>query len=500
MKRKTSVLVTTVLLAGISMLSLTACGGEYNEIFGSGTSVSGGSVSGSAVSGAAVSGQAVSGSAVTGAAVEEDKTIKKNDDMPDGQVEQDVTENIESESTAEITNKKLRLATETRATKYRFSNTTNFYMEKEDFEGFVQYTLDGRKQKEFQVKGFEDLVYVDEESVYYVKREKSDKIWENPHSIYQIPIGKQSDGTDKLLMKRQKKLLGEKEEIDTFPLVLINEQYVVYNTFGEYVEYDKKKKTKLSLEGKPDTSWGFCMGNCGDKIFLMDDSDSSPNYPLYCHTINSDEWTFLYNLGSEDKAWTFEEGDVVYDERYFVFADVPKGEKNPQKIFAYDAEKGSLVSVATDKELWNMLYPGKEWTNNLIISQFHLYNNRVYMQVVEKEKKELTYKVISADLRTGAELKYEKELTNCLKKNHTAVLKGEDGKYVLKSGKYIYQIAGKLYMLYNDKVTGEIQVGYYNLLTDEFRKVKKSDKEYYEPYYNSQGVYLAGRNFLFPNW
>lgn len=212
----------------LSAVLLTACGGATGTQRSSeknSSPVSGGAVSEGAVSDGAVSERAVSEGAVT------EKVAKM----------EEPTESL------------------------YFANSTNFYLEipkkkqspdaeREEYEGFAQYTLSGEWKESHELPGYKGLFAVTEEGVYYVAKMDIDNSSQG-EKLVRIPIRKGKDGTDRLEREKEEVILTEPYTIHIgYSQGLVTERYIYYvsdiDLSGEgndvAVKFDRLEKREVS--------------------------------------------------------------------------------------------------------------------------------------------------------------------------------------------------------------------------------------------------------------
>lgn len=127
-------------------------------------------------------------------------------------------------------------------------------------------------------------------------------------------------------------------------------------------------------------------------------------------------------------------------------------------------------------------------------------NERLYVQMQmnwwEGENYRWEYVLFSKELDADAALRYEKELTECLRKHSGSERRTwkEDGKKFplsVDSSQCEQMIEGKAFLSLGNE-PGKAKLGCFELATGEFKIVGKNELEYYMGYYNETSYDVLG--------
>lgn len=449
----------------ISMVLIFAlCTGCASYTTGDETGVN---VTGSAVSGSAVTGSAVSGAAVT-------TSIK------------------EAEPWDSSGKEKKR--------KHFFANATNVYRQIEndvgEVKGFVQYTRSGKKQKTYKWKGFQTLMAVTEEGLYYGRKSEDDKFTQ----LCRIPLGKNADGTDYLKVGQTEVILTEKSGIQRDEAAYVDDDYIVYVPYKEcVVKYDRKtgKRKELPTAGNINH-----IVSTGSEYLIVVSVYSG----LLRLDLDSEQWEQIGAEEAEDIYYA----RSVYGKYFFYTSD----ESDEDDIWVYNGktkETSKLISAQQmDKAIDQIPIPNNSWeikqtekTEPLFYYLCDLFclKDRLFIQLQvewgEGEKRWGRYVLFSVDLSDGnttePELRYERKLTDLLGAESGSGLyydypKETDGEiYSWNPSRVIDMVDGKAIMsLYRENKDRQ-ELGCYDWEEDEFYRLEKDEgAEYVSLYYDNK--------------
>ena len=366
---------------------------------------------------------------------------------------------------------------------YRYANSTNFYVEIEDeydytTVGFEQYTLEGTKKKTFQPKGFQELIWVDDEGVYFISKDKEiDK-------LCRYPLHKGKDGLDELDVKNPEEILHF-EDSNTAE-IFITPEYIVYCDADEAVfRCDRETLATKLLYRSPVSGGDVSLEAIIGKKAAVYDFDKDL---LVIVDIVS---------GKEEKlaAADYEFAGVVAENRYYIFWETS------DNCVVYDSVAGKMKTLVTKKEWKRMLteqeVAGTKKEIDWDLSDFKdlLYDNgRVYISTELGVNNGCVYEkktsVLSVDITGKGGVVYEKKMTETLR-SHCDVMKGKwpiaEQVKVWDSGCFA-QIKGKV-LCYFWKKKGRTDIGQiynmgmYDTRTEKFTELTDKDAEFYYPFY-----------------
>lgn len=459
-------------LTGVMALIATGCGGEYT-----------GRTQGDAVSGSAVSGSAVSGNAVSGQAVSEKET------------------DADKYSTGE---------------ECRFCTDTNLYWSPDGKERdcIFQARLDGSHEKKIKVgDDLMDLICVKDGYLYYdvddIVSEKQGSLTStycSGSTIWCVPVTKDKDGYDVVKMQQKKKILSD-AEID-LDQIYINDRYIFYkeNFETSFVKYDRKDKKKLPVDDLSlDGSCEEIVG-CGDAVVLFAEKSA------YIHKFSESGWKQVSSAGiSWESLRAFGRTSFFFSGSDFYETLTDIGEAD--YVRRCDLTSGECKEIVSGEQLRQAVseVEGLADTDALdvcLITDLFCQEDRCYVQVqanwTEGKDYHMEYLILScsgeADLPDA--LRYEKELTECLRAYGTAqegkwvdnTSIWEDGEdevikeHVIAADSHCYYMTeGKAFFYLFDYKQNRAGVGCFDLSGKKFRWLTKKDKEFYEPCYGTWG-------------
>lgn len=370
--RKQKYMLSLLLCAGVCAALVAGCGGEYAGL------TEGDAVSGSAVSGKAVRTDAVSG----GAADVSDKKAASNEQTGDWN-------------------------------QYTFSNDSHVYYadlyDDDDVNDgkIVEYDRKDWSERKIPKKDLEQILYVDNDWVYYTttvvtEDDEGDDTFQS--SLWRAPVeaGMLSNEKEELLFTEEKgfyscRLLGAG-------------RYLVYWTISDnvYKKYDLKEKRFIgNFEDYECSPW--VLGVTGEQIVL--DLESG----LACQDIAGESVDVISEYApAYEPLVALSDSDVFYEEEY-----------DSDEIWRYHLADGSREKLCERRQIKELLRRegvldasgGKKpeyYVDHLVAA-----GDRLYIQIdISWEKNGVTYRnkvMCSVKPGDGEGLRYEKELTKCLK-------------------------------------------------------------------------------------
>lgn len=369
---------------------------------------------------------------------------------------------------------------------YPYANSTNFYAEREDLDdngivdGFEQYTLDGRKKKTFQPKGFRELIWVDDEGVYFTVKD----IDKGREMLCRYSLRKGKDGLDELDEKNLEAILWFWRDAGE---IFITPEYVVYSDNAEdaIIRYDRETlETKILYRSSVSKGEVSLESIIGKKAAVYDFEKDL----LVIVDIVSGK---MENLAAVD----YDFDAIVAENRYFICWEAS------DNCVVYDSVTGKIETIISKKE-WKRTLSEHEiaGTKKEIDWDFSYFekllydNDRVYISTEVGvnngpvyEKKTL---VLSVDITGKGGVAYEKKMTEALH-SHCDVRKG---KYPIKEQVKVWDsgcfalIKGKMFCYFWRKegrtdIGQEYNEGMYDIATGKFTELTDKDAEFYYPLY-----------------
>lgn len=341
-------------------VSITGCGGEFAGV-------------NRAVSGGAVSGSVVSGGAVRENAEDSQQTVH------------------------------------TEVSKYPYSTDTNVYYEDyndKDEACIIQARFDGSHKKEIVNAGDEDeyeyyVHYVDENWLYY-ELETDDK-----NRLYRVPIKKDGDGYDTVNISGQEELIREP---NIYSYGWNTGNVLLDNMEDKVIRYDLQKKKTVS-------EWSYAdLGmddECDLDIYQLNDYYIALTELGEVYAMESDGTQWKKCHGSEKCDWIGINTAQTENSLFFDISsddDIRKCDGKSVQVFITNeqmkqaAKKAKGMGAETQIEVCDA-------------DEMYVDGNRLYIQLELHWKEDEVYRIENLLFSQGeneAELRYEKELTECM--------------------------------------------------------------------------------------
>lgn len=365
-------------------LGLAGCGGEFAG--------KGGAASDGAVSGTAVSGTVVSGSAV--------KSDDRREQQPEVQERTDGTDGT------------LRYCTDTN--KY-FIDVIENDDKKEDSFKLMQMRWDGTDKKEIlPEKTWEEFIGVAAGGVYYIDTEGD---------LCRIPLAKDKDGYDVVNCADQEKLYHFEEDVwENF--LYADERYIFWmeasedeDAAGLLVTYDvrENKRTERKVPGKSYIEVPLFVYRLGDCYVAVVDEDG-----IYVWPDGENGWKKALDVTIQDIGMDDFSACITRSRSEEVIFYVPVVEGDETPVHVFDGEKDKVF--ISSQSLRRAVQEAKGLENEAaldvcVITDLFAQGERLYIQVqangTVEEKYHMEYLMFSQGLGE-TELRYEKELTECM--------------------------------------------------------------------------------------
>lgn len=449
----------------ISVL-VSGCGGEFTGNSQRGT------VSGSAVSGEAVSGGAVSGEAVRPEGTE--KPDKKNESA-----------NMSLES-------------------HQFCSANCLYMADHGNDELIQYCVKTNKEKIYDIKGLLGLLLVEKDRIYYTK-----SLWdgeleeeEDKYRIYSIPIASDEDGSETPILEKEECLkdIPELSYNNSYPQM--DGESIYYIPYGSegMVRYDRKEKKGeiVPLE--------YCTGvqKLKEKTILYSQKDDTEI--LGAWDIKTDKMIHIPLPETEEDDY---ESSAVFTDDGLYYSWPSNDDPRWEEVKCLDFSTQDGTTFVTGQEIKNVVSEKAGIKENSLKSYsvyLDVVGNRLYLTLSPEWTEGTCWNVqdviLSRELGTEGELKYEDELTEFIRK-YGKTRRGEPKKFdEFTFGERAEETEGIEKLCYNAASFAAIEEerAYLNPDTDKFlddekyilfdRKTGKSKRiqegmpEYYEYYYD----------------
>ncbi|MCM1244312.1 MAG: DUF5050 domain-containing protein [Roseburia sp.] len=449
MKRNSLTVICIILCAGM----LAGCGGEYAGLTERDV------VSGSVVSGSAVSGEAVSGDAIR------ENTVKQSAGK---EAKQDMSS-------------------------HHFCTDTNLYYLDygKDYNSpprLMQARTDGTHKKCIKDwKKYSDdeiqLLYVDENWLYYDIEELLVGQEDDEEITYRVPIEKDAQGYDVVQLQKAEEVV--KTEI-TIPIYADSDYYF-------YIDLDTDKLIKYDLRKNKKDSETTEHG-IGGKIYRGKDFyfHAHDNGTIYVQKIDSGKWKKVSTYMNDDEYL------VAQGEEAFFYPSYVTEEEDRVDIHRFDGEKEEKFIT------WEQLNhavkeaAGAEKLDLCYVSRLFAQNGRLYIQTqtgwMDGKTYQMGYMIFSmGESEDTSGLCYEKGMTECMKSH----VKERNGKWcddedvyvehmVLNDAKCIAMVDGKAYLSLFDHEKDKGRMGCYDLDTGAFEWVSEKDEAYYKLGYDDE--------------
>lgn len=361
-------------------------------------------------------------------------------------------------------------AIEGRESEYKptFANDHNIYTEEDG--GLAQRRLDGSLVKRWKIKKFDNLLYVDNEYVYYVYYylPNDDGDEDNFSDVFCIPIRNGQDGNDVLMTEHTEKVTGGLEGSVLSPCC-VNADYFVFDVslydIGDcIIKFDRKKGKRKVLHQEEEDCGSLTV--VGDILFFSDEEGA-----LCSQKLDSDKWT---KLGTSYWLCTWSGTHFFYKNgrQYMVF-DVEK-----QETSLLNEEDLLQKIAAKEKTDRSHIYEDEKYGESLFYCQNKLYAQIVYnleregSSVMERRKCAL----FSLDL--GQEMKewrYEREMSEVFEEEEAD---GTDA--ALGKGVYVGMAYGKAFFVIWTGLNEDALFGSYDISTGVVRTFRKNDATYFQ--------------------
>ena len=293
----------------------------------------------------------------------------------------------------------------------RYCNSTNFYGKfdmgskrrenmKSKADGIFQYSLDGKRLKEIEIRDMRELFYVDDQWIYF------DITPEDSHSLYRAPIQKVK-GNDEIHLEQKECLVSSDCWVD---LLYIGEKYLVYYDLESCYQYHfaTKKATKVKgvkpLEKADDEMENFFA-------FFSEDGGSlegEDNY-FYYDTITESLVSFRDEVGKKPR--------VLDNSGNLIFYELEK--EDFSKLYCFDKSTKKNSVFLEKKQVEKIVLPKKK--SEYYISNVNHTKDRVYVTVSEttKDTGETSDKLLWCAANDTKQWHYEEKLYEYMKKIYT---------------------------------------------------------------------------------
>lgn len=458
--RRRNCLIAVCLLVCAGLLA--GCGGEYAGL-----------AEGDAVSGSAVSGEAVSGNAIREEAV---RGQTKNQD------------------------------------RYPYRNTSHLYYADQDgpeylsdpkdkestsCEYIMEYDLSDGSERRIPKADVTQIVHVDDEWVYYITDFYED-LDEETEYVYQSKLWRAPVEGGVLREEKEELILTEESGIDS-GILCGDRRYFVYTTgeSGIYMKYDMEEKRYIGDYDQEDYEFSQILGVKGEKIILILGSD------LVCQKPEEEGFDVISEASSYEILVSMTDTDVFY---------IEDADDSPV-LARYRLSDGRREKLGSRQQLQKLLQQegvldrsqGKD--SKWYVDHLVAAGDRLYMQIdISWRENDVEYRDkavcsgVSRAISGDGKLRYEKELTECLKnpeENQKVFTKhyyrsNQEKTLFLSRGSVIAAAQEKIYFCLYDPEKDRNRLACFDLSSGKFKFLTKKDTE---------GYVLLAEGFLpFKNW
>ncbi len=369
-----------------------------------------------------------------------------------------------------------------------YANDTSYFMEVRGENGraagFDQLVKQGGSRREYRPEGFDTLLGVTDEGVYYAKKtEKSPKSC--AAALYRIPFQKERDGRTKLEPEKEEKILEEPNGFVQDKAAYIDRRYIVYQPFLEcIIKYDRRTKEKTEL---PTMSTSNSIVAVGEECLIFADLANNDEF-LYQLDLDSDKLEEIW----DDKE-NLLEGAMTAHSGYLFCA---RGDA----LWAYDIKKKERELLAGQKQLLEACgqaadLTGGQMPSEVYVEKLFCYNGRLYIQLQVDWKsgksERMGYAVFYMDLSgEERELRYDASLSSCMRTRSVEAVHAITPTIRWNSGRcHNITEEGRVILILNRMGTVRQQLAYYNLRSREFKLINEEDKEYFIPYLDAKEAF-----------
>ena len=411
------------------------------------------------------SGSTVSGDAVSGAAIREKKEEKKN-------------------------------------VKYRYATDTDYYYS--DYDDDMRYYVmqerrDGTQTKEIvktkKNRGCE-VHYVDAGWLYYVEECKEDVC-----VLYRVPIEKDAGGFDVVNLSLREELVRESGIYQSY----WDDRYVVYDTDSEFVRYDIKNKKAVSrqkfekLGMDIDDECEF-FGISGGYVVLI--QGKAP----YVQHIGETVWR---RCGKETNVCDSGLGSVQTENAVYYLAEEKEvWEQNPwndlsfEQLSVWKCDGKTTERVLTLPQMKAAMKEAKgmgtaDELDDFGVTDMYASGGRLYVQFGLNWREDTVYRmeyVLFSIAEEGGELRYEKELTECMQSKVKSRFgewrreeKVDEDNVAVNDARCVHILNGMAYLSLYDYKKDRGRMGCYELQSGQFRWLSEEEELCRELQY--EGIY-----------
>lgn len=400
------------------------------------------------------SGSAVSGDAVSGAAIREKKEDKKN-------------------------------------VKYRYATDTDYYYSDYDDDAryyVIQERRDGTQTREIiktkKNRGCE-VHYVDADWLYYVEECK-----ENVCVLYRVPIEKDAEGFDVVNLSLREELVRESGIYTSY----WDDRYVVYDTDSEFVRYDRKNKKTVSrqkfekLVMDIDDDIDF-FGIPGGYVVLIEGKSPYVQYDGEtdwhpCGTETNICYSGLGSVQTENAVYYLAEEKEAWERELF-------GELPFEQLPLWKCDGKTTERVLTLPQMKAAMKEAKgmgaaDELDDFGVTDMYASGGRLYVQFGLNWREDTVYRmeyVLFSIAEEGGELRYEKELTECMQSRVKTRLgewrrekKVYEDNVAVNDACCVHIMNGMAYLSLYDYEKDRGRMGCYELQSGQFRWLSKEEE------------------------
>ncbi len=370
---------------------------------------------------------------------------------------------------------------------YPYANKTNFYRVGKKKRSILQYSMDGKKQKEIELPCENvRLILVEEDAIYYQYENR----WED-QKICKMPIRKNKKGMDEVLVDKEK-VLWDDWEIILSDNTKITKRYILSQLLEDqqYYKYDRKKKKVCQLENPLPEGKTLLDSSIIDVVdnaaYMYVNTDEDMAY-LFRQKLDTNQWE---NIG---EAPCIDYYPDAMNERFLCYVARQSNEEYLSRVRpevrCYDVVENRQKTIVEYETLRRVLSESQnlkdEKISKMQISHLFLNQSQLFIQIYfENEEGHLRYAMFSVEIASPYTVNYERELTECAWGNDVS----KDKKNL---GQNYYFLYGKFFVIpeYIESEKEIDTIKCYDINTKTASVFSKQEEEFYWPYHNDLYAY-----------
>nr|MBP3598462.1 hypothetical protein [Eubacterium sp.] len=319
---------------------------------------------------------------------------------------------------------------------YPMSNSQGVYMGMDTEGEYCFRQWDGREIKKYEPEGFEQVLFADDNWIYYLVWQESDQYDHGISSVYRAPLKQKENqvepdiASQEMVFQESPDTAGKKAIWDWG---VVNGKYVVgLRGDGKLLIYsiEAKQTTISTIDDRYEHIWesdSEILGQIRNTIFLYVEENRENDYEsgLYCYDLKKGIVSCL-----EEKTYFLEDNNYVFSPEEKCFIYMPNHNRPDifrLKKYALGKKEsrdllGDMGIKAVEDAIESALHVSMDDVISKKISQVYCWNGRVYIQlsVFWKEGTNEYFAknfIFSMGLNEQDVLTYEEEITKVLHEN-----------------------------------------------------------------------------------